>query len=97
MVSESELKAREAISRRAIGSSFSHLWSDALFARERARECAAREKSMPEQIAGLSKKDSPASEKVVGRYRAELAQAAWDRGSYVRWTVVTAYMAFERV
>lgn len=97
MTSPTREAALSVLRTRDISRSFSHLWSDALFAREQARE---RDKAAQRIANNLSTvpTDCAAShvEKTRARYRAELSQCRWDRGVYIRWTVITAWMAFGR-
>lgn len=85
MTTTSEEAALDAIERRAIDSEFSHLWSDALFAREQARERVRKRPRIEAKIAGCGQ---------ASRLEAELRQIEWDIGSFVRWTVVTGWMPF---
>lgn len=83
-------KALAAVSRRAVSSAGAHMWSDALFARERARDYEKRIEQLHERL-----EETPSTHRIA-HLHAELVQCAWDRGVYVRWTITTAWTAFER-
>ncbi|MBD2152936.1 hypothetical protein [Leptolyngbya sp. FACHB-16] len=94
MHTNTEVAALKAIQKRAVDSQFSHLWSDALFAREQTRNLSTQKQQIQDSI--LEVKKHELAEILISRYEAEIQQIAWDIGSYIRWTVVTAWMAFER-
>ncbi|HWB74045.1 MAG TPA: hypothetical protein VG755_03800 [Nannocystaceae bacterium] len=93
---------RVALERRAITSSFSHVWSDALFARERAREegrlIAALESTLcAESYATVDPRTAAVRERRSSHLRAKIHQHRWDRGAYARTCIAAAWRAFDRV
>ncbi|MDG4597180.1 MAG: hypothetical protein P9F75_16080 [Candidatus Contendobacter sp.] len=96
MTKYTEEAALSAMRRRAVDSQFSHLWSDALFAREQARDRVKNKMRVESNIASVRQQQVENVELHVSRYEAELQQITWDLGSYVRWTIVTGWMTFER-
>ncbi len=97
MTCSSREAALATVRRRQVGCAYSHLWSDALFAREQARERDKTAAELQTRIAGSSLEPAPPHlDKMLARWRAEVSQCRWDRGAFVRWTVVTAWMTFER-
>jgi hypothetical protein len=86
---------QHAVERRSISCSFSHLWSDALFSRERAIEVHSRAKSIAAFLE-RQENEQPDARRGLGADRARLLQCKWDCGTFTRWTVITAWMAFER-
>lgn len=96
MTTETERRAREAVRVRGIGGQFAHLWSDALFAREQARSRSVSAQRLEAQIAQAQADGSAHADKSSARSRAELSQTTWDRGAYVRWTVMSAWTVFEK-
>ena len=79
--------AVRALDQRFAGDSVSHLWSDALFARRRARESDDRSNAPNKQG-----KDLANALQEVRRN-----QNLWERGSFVRWTVSTAWSTMEQL
>jgi hypothetical protein len=96
MIKNTEKAALDAIRRRTIDSQFSHLWSDALFAREQARDRMKNKLQVESHIVSVRKQQDGNAELRIARYNAELQQIDWDIGSYVRWTILTGWMTFER-
>jgi hypothetical protein len=86
---------QHAVERRSISCSFSHLWSDALFSRQRAIEVHARARSIAAFLE-RPENDQVDARRGLGEERACLLQCKWDCGTFTRWTVITAWMAFER-
>jgi len=94
-----EEAALQVIQERVADSQLSHLWSDALFARAQARSLTKRRQLLEREILDIKQDGQEQYEQskvYISRYEAELQQIAWDLGSFVRWTVITACMAFER-
>lgn len=96
MTKSTEDAALNAIRRMAVDSQFSHLWSDALYAREQARDRVKNKLRVDSKIVSVRQQQNEHAELHVSRYEAELQQIAWDLGSYVRWTIITGWMTFER-
>jgi hypothetical protein len=93
---------RVALERRAIASSFSHVWSDALFARERAREEGRLVVALESTLAAESNATADTKTRSVrarrhSHLRAQIHQHRWDRGAYARTCVAAAWRAFDRV
>jgi hypothetical protein len=95
MHKDTEKAALEAIQKRSVGCQLSHLWSDALFAREQSRKCVSNQQRLKKKIISANHHND-LSGISISRDEAELRHITWDLGSYVRWTVVTAWMAFVR-
>jgi hypothetical protein len=93
---------RAALARRGVTGSFCHVWSDALFARARAREegrlIRALESTLAsEAYATRDPRTASVRERRRSALRAQIHQHRWDRGVYARNGTVSAWLAFERV